>query len=50
MWFDYEALFNKTKSFILNQNNNIEVEHSNFEFHLLDSHCLSGGPGENYTL
>ena len=31
MWFDYQALFNKTKSVVLEQDCDIEVKHTNFE-------------------
>ena len=48
MWFDYDKLFKKTKSFVLKQDNNIEVDHTNFEMHLLARDCISNREG-NYT-
>ena len=48
MWFDYDALFKKTKSVVLKQDNNIEVDHTNFEMHLLARDCISNREG-NYT-
>ena len=31
MWFDYQALFDKTKSVVLEEDNDIQVAHTNFE-------------------
>ena len=35
MWFDYQALFDKTKSIVLEENTNIKVEHTDFETNTL---------------
>ena len=43
MWFDYEALFKKTKSFVLKQDNNIEVDHTDFDKDIVARDCLSDG-------
>ena len=43
MWFDYEALFKKTKSFVLKQDNNIEVDHTDFYKDFVSRDCLSDG-------
>ena len=43
MWFDYEALFKKTKSFVLKQDNNIEVDHTDFNKDLVARDCLCDG-------
>ena len=48
MWFDYEALFRKTKSFVLKQDNNIEVDHTDFDKDLVARDCLSDGKN-NYA-
>ena len=48
LWFDYEALYKKTKSFVLKQDNNIEVDHTNFDKHLLARDCITDGE-KNYT-
>ena len=48
MWFNYEALFKKTKSFVLKEENNIEIDHTDFDKDLLARECLSNGKGD-YT-
>ena len=48
MWFDYEALFKKTKSFVLKQDINIEVDHTDFDNDIVARDCLSDGK-ENYA-
>ena len=48
MWFDYEALFKKTKSFVLKQDNNIEVDHTDFDNDIVARDCLSDGK-KNYA-
>ncbi len=35
MWFDYQALYDKTKSIVLEENTNIKVEHTDFETNTL---------------
>lgn len=42
MWFDYQALFDKTKSVVLEQNMNIEVKHTNFKENELARHAVFG--------
>ena len=48
-WFDYEALFKKTKSFVLKEENNIEIDHTDFDKDLLARDCLSNGNKNDYT-
>ena len=42
MWFDYQALFDKTKSAILEQNLNVEVKHTDFEENKLARQAVFG--------
>ena len=48
IWFNYDALFKKIKSVVLKQDNNIELDHTNFEIHLLARNCIDNGE-HNYT-
>ena len=46
MWFDYQALFDKTKSVVLEEDINISVAHTNFETNTLAKVVL--GINSNY--